>query len=108
MQAGRLRHRIAIQIRSSSQDSYGQPVETWTTQHIRWASIEPLQGREFFSADQVNSEVSVRIRMRYLAGITAGMRVLYDNEPYNIEAVINPKMRNKDLQLMCSVGVNNG
>lgn len=109
MRAGKLRHRITIQSRHVARGTMGGESAKWVdvVQGIP-ASIEPLNGRELFTAQQVHSEVTVRIRMRYRPGIEAKMRAVYQGVVYSIQYAINPELLNSELQLMCSVGVNEG
>lgn len=106
--AKRLRERITIQQPARVADAHGQMVETWTTFATVWAAIEPLQGREFFSAQQENAETKTRIRIRYREGVMPDMRVVYDSRYYNIRSVINPREHDREMQLMCTEGVNLG
>ena len=108
IRSGKLRHTVIIQEPDETGDELGQPVKTWIEFAKVRASVEPLQGREFFSAGQYNSEVTVRIRMRYIEGVTTKMRVSFKSKIYNIEAPINFQERDIELQLMCSEGVNDG
>ena len=108
MNAGMLNKRITIQeltAGSPTQDTFGQPSESWTTFSEVWAAVEPIQGREFWAQQQVQSEVTVRIRLRYLEGVTTQMRVSYAGKIYAIESVIDPKERHAEMQLMCKEGV---
>jgi len=108
MQAGKLRHRVTLQRRVESQDATGAVVWTWTSFATVWASIEPLTGREYFAAAQVQSAIDARIRIRYLANVTAKMRVLHVAERgspslvtyYAVETVIDPEERGGELVLM--------
>ena len=102
MQAGRLRHQIIIQQQSSTQDTHGQLVETWSTFATVRASVEPLRGREYFGAEQEQAEVSTRIRIRYIAGVLPKMRVLFGSKLYDIVSVINAEERNFHMELMCN------
>ncbi len=95
------RHRITIQEHVTGQDEAGQPVDMWQDVATVWAAVEPLRGREYFAAAQVQAEVTTRIRIRYRRGIRPDMRVLYDGRLYNINAVIDPEERHMELQLMC-------
>lgn len=75
------------------------------------AAIEPLRGKEFMESMAVQASVAVRIRIRYsstVAALDATWRAVHGSKVYSIEAVINPEMRNRELQLMCSQGVNQG
>ena len=66
MNAGRLDKRITIERMESGQDELGQPIEGWIPTYSVWASIEPLQGREYIAAMAAQAERTVRIRLRYL------------------------------------------
>lgn len=97
----RLNKRVTIKQLTTTTDEYGQPQDTWTDFCTVWAGIEPLQGREYFAADQENAEVKVRIRLRHRNGIDRTMKVVYKTTEYEIIDIINPKMENWELQLMC-------
>lgn len=110
--AGTLRHRGTIQERvpagSPATSSSGEAIDTWADVATTWMSIEPIRGREFFSAEQVQSAVDVRIRMRYREGITSKMRIVVAGVPYNIVSVIDPEERHVDLEIMCERGLSDG
>lgn len=111
MRAGKLRHRIVIEtLTAGSPDQLGtgEIDEAWATYLTVWGSVEPLDGKALFAAQQNHSEVEVRIAIRYQSGITAKMRVSYGGKYYNILAVIDPELRNRELHLLCSQGVNDG
>lgn len=108
--SGILNKRITIQelvTGSPEKDSFGQPNSSWDTFAQVWAAIEPIQGREFWAQQQVQSEVTIRIRIRYLSGVTSAMRVLYGSRVLTIESVIDPQEKHKEMQLMCSEGAKN-
>lgn len=106
--AGKLRHRITLQQQASTKDTHGQVTTTWSDVATLWAAVEPIRGREFFAASQVNSEVTTRIRMRWRSGVTAAMRVSFDSRIYDIQAVIVPSEVHDEMQLMCKEGVTAG
>jgi len=103
--AGRLRHRVEIQNYEMTQNDWGEVIYTWSPWATVWASIEPLQGREFFAAQALQSQTTVRIRMRYRPGVTSVMRVLWGGQIYDIESVIEPQSRRQELQLMCKTSL---
>lgn len=100
MRSGKLRHEITIQAVTTTQDGYGGQTESWSTFATVRASVEPLQGREYFAAQQVQAEVTTRFRIRYLSGVTPKMRVLYDGRTFNVASVINPNERSHELHIM--------
>lgn len=101
IESGKLRHRITIQQRSTTQDVYGEPTDTWTTFATVWASVEPIIGREFFASEQVQAEVTTKIRIRNLDGILPKMRVSFGSKIYDIKAIMNIEERNREILLMC-------
>ncbi len=110
MRSGRLSQRVSIARHVETTDDYGQLLATTSTFATRWAAIEPIGGREYFTAQGANSDVSVRIRLRYdsaVSGLTAGNIVLHNGVTYDIESVINPSMKGEELVLMCKTGVRN-
>lgn len=125
MQAGRLRHVVTVQrlvAESPQQTPEGEPETSWGTYCTVYAEIAPNVGREFFAAAQQQAEVDTKIRMRYETGvndqITAAMRVLHPTtcpcgvpaeQIYAIKAPpINVEMRNREIVLMCGLGVVEG
>ena len=85
---GKLRSRVDIQSRSTTQDAIGQPVETWTTFATAWAHIRVMGGLEAIKAGAVTSTLKASIRIRYRTGIDAGMRVLHGGVVYQVLAVL--------------------
>lgn len=103
MQAGQLRHRLALQSPSET-IVRGEAVVTWNTVATRWAKIEALQGRELWNARQVQPDITHRIELRFETGIAltskwrlllAGTRVL------EILAVRRPEERAINWLLDC-------
>ncbi len=103
MEAGKLRHRVVIQENTPTRDSYGDEVDSWSTWATVWGAVEPLTGREAFSAgaNQRLAEVTHRIRIRYRSGVLPTMRVTWRSRTFNIQSVIEPETRDREIQLMC-------
>ena len=108
MRAGRLRHLVVIQEPTETNDSQGQAIKAWGTFATVHAAVEPLNGREYFAAAQINAETTTKIVIRWLDGITQKMRISYDSKVYNIESIRNIGERDRQIELMCSEGVNDG
>ena len=106
MKAGVLNQQVRLEVQTTVQDDYGQPLNEWLPVATLWAAVEPLQGREYIAASMLTSAVEARIRLRYRPGVTAAMRVIHGQDTYGIQAVIHIKSARQELQLMCkSVGV---
>lgn len=97
-----LRHRITIEQLTTTQDVYGGIIETWSTFKTVWAEISPLRGREFWEAQQINSQIAGKILIRYVDGVTPDMRVKFGSRYFNIEAAFSPKEKRELLQLYYS------
>ena len=88
MQAGRLNRRCTLQAPGTAQDELGQPIHGWTDVATLWADIRMKSGLESIKAGAPVSVVQASIRVRYRAGITAGMRVVHNLVAYEIKAVM--------------------
>lgn len=108
MRAGDLRKRVLIEQRATTQDTFGEQVQTWTTFASAWAAIDPLSGREMLAAQAFNQEVTHSIEIRYISGVNARMRINYGGRLFNINAVLNENERNRKLVLTCSELLNDG
>lgn len=100
MRAGNLRNYVVIQRSTETHDSNQELILTWSTFASVWAEILPLIGREYWASRQVVSEVTGKIRIRYLAGVTAKMRVIDGSKTYDIEAVIDVENKHEELVLL--------
>lgn len=101
MNIGAMRHRITIQQLVESSNTFGEVEKTWQDVATLWASIEPLRGREYFDSQQINAEVTTRIRIRYRPGIKPKMRAVYGERIFDIQSVIDVEERHKEIHLMC-------
>lgn len=103
--AGRLRCRITFQRFDGACDAYGAPLladdEHWADYASAWAAVDPLSGREFFTAAQSQSEVTHRVLLRYMAGIETEMRILYGERRFSIVSSRDVSERHEYLQLLC-------
>lgn len=108
LSAGKLNKRVTIERAVSGSpavNAYGEPVVIWDEVDVVWSSVEPLTGREFWAQQQVQSEITVRFRIRYRDDILNGMRIVYNSAYYMIKSIIDPLEKHEELQLMCSEGV---
>jgi len=110
MQAGTLNKRIKISqlvTGSPAVDDFGAPNTSWEEVDTIWAAIEPISGTEFWAQQQIQSEITVKIRIRYRNDIAVGMKAEYNNKTYMIKYIIDNQESHKELWLMCSEGVIN-
>lgn len=102
MQAGKLNRRVTIETPTITRGAdFKEPVETWATFATVWAAIEPLSGRELQVFRQTESEVSIRVRIRYLAGVLPKMRVVHGARVLRVESVIDKVDAHREIELLC-------
>lgn len=107
MRSGQLRHKVTIEAFTSTQDEYGEPIETWApladTPRV-WAQIQSkAMGERFISGgEQVQAEVSHTVTIRYRTDITVHMRILDRARYLQIENVVDVTGMERELTLMCS------
>jgi SPP1 family predicted phage head-tail adaptor len=104
MKAGPLRNRLILQSQNNTRGAAGGIVKGWSTEATVWGSISPLTGREYLAIQQTQNEASVRIVMRYYAGLDETWRVVNGGRAYAIVSVINENDRDRMLTLMCLQG----
>lgn len=105
MQAGKLRHRLVIESYTQAVDIYGEPIPTWATLVTRWGSVEPLSGRELLQAQEIRAETTHRVRLRYYSGLRPEQRIKFGTRYLHILAIINPRERNAEMELLCKEAV---
>lgn len=100
--SGEFRHPIAIQKLDKIRNEYGEIIDTWVDFIEVRAAIYPLSGKDFFSAETLNSEVTHKINIRYVEGITSAMRIKFGVRYFEIiSPPINFQEKNVLLQIMC-------
>lgn len=108
MRLGPLRHRVTFQSRKTARDEYGQPVEGWDTVTTLWASIDPISGRELLTAQQVQTEVTHRIRCRYWTGLETSQRIVFGARYFDIKSLINTREIGASLEILATEGLSDG
>jgi SPP1 family predicted phage head-tail adaptor len=101
---GKYRHIVTFQTISSVRDEYGQITDSWEDTYTTRAGIFPISGKDVFTRDFVQSEISHRIHVRYNPEIkiTSEMRVLFGTRIFSIIAPpINFQEKNIELQILC-------
>ena len=102
MRAGLLRQKILLQRQAFVQNELGENVSDWSDVATLFAQAQPLRGREYFASinTQQLQSADVRFRLRYRAGITPSMRIVWDGFAHLIQSVINVDGRNREMELM--------
>lgn len=102
MQIGKLNKRIELQRITETADSYGEPVQTWTTYATRWANVSPLKAQEMLVSSQNKATTTHIVTIRYLDGITIEDRIKLGSRYLNIDSIVNQDERGEQLILSCT------
>jgi SPP1 family predicted phage head-tail adaptor len=102
MQAGTLRHRVAIKKRDSGVDRLGQRDGEWRTVRTVWASVNPQAGQESERGRALLAQGNMQVVMRYNADVDEQCRLEFKGRTFNIGSVDNLDERNIQLTLTCS------
>ncbi len=105
MRASKLRHLLTIEQVTETQNSYGEPVPSWSELARVYGSLEPLQGRELFSVSMVDNEITSKAVIRYRDDVTPKMRVKFRDEYYQIKVIRNLGTKDRELELLLTTGV---
>src|SRR5690606_41399875 len=101
MHAGQLRNIVTIEKRGEGYDEAGQPVTTWSTFATVRCDVRHLSGTETIKADALTPAVRTSIRIRWLEGVTAGMRAQVESSVYEMRAVVPGMGRRRVVGLGC-------
>lgn len=102
MDIGKLRQRITFQSCRKVADGHGGwNAPSWDDFATVWAQVEPLSGREYYFAAQVKADLTHRVGIRYLAGLTEEMRVKFGDRYLEIETIIDIKELHKFMEILC-------
>lgn len=108
MNIGKLNQRITIQKKETLTNEDGFEVEEWINHKTVWASVKNINGKEFFQAQQAQSQASKKICIRYLKDLDSSLdpkvtlkyRIKYKNNNYNLIYSDNIQEKNKFIELL--------
>jgi SPP1 family predicted phage head-tail adaptor len=102
--AGTMKQRISIQTPSPTQDAAGQPIVAWGAlaggSNLP-ARVESVAGGETVRGRQVSAEATTLLTVRWLAGVTPEMRVLYEGRTLGIVRASDPDGGRRELRIEC-------
>jgi SPP1 family predicted phage head-tail adaptor len=91
MKIGKMRYRITLQYPMGTVDDWGNALDSWQDLATVWADIVPMSGREYLTASQATSETTYKIYIRYIPNINPKMRIIHNEQVYEINAVLGDR-----------------
>lgn len=99
--AQELNTKIGLERFESYRDSDGILHEEWVTYGEAFAKVEPLVGREYLAAAQVQAEGLVKVTIRYRDDMQPSDRAVIRGESWDIQSIQNIRFKNRELLLYC-------
>ena len=101
---GRLTNRITFNSKTSVSDSAGGFVNTLVAYYTCWAQIvrDSESKTNLVEKDSINNEITFRIRYTTSKVFDNKLVILFKNNLYLINSVINESDRNKYFMISCS------
>ena len=94
-------HVIIIEKGTKVSDGAGGYKEDWTVFKSINAHVQPISGKTFFHAQQIESEINYKVFTEFDKEITSSMRVMHQNKPLIIDTIIDQGGMNEVMVLMC-------
>ena len=105
--AGMLQEPVTFQRLTLTTDGIGGSTKAWASVAgaPARAHVRPVSGNERLAAARIDAEVSLRVTVRYFAGLRESDSVLIRGRRHNITFINNVEFQNRWLELTVSAGV---
>ena len=97
---GKFNKRINILTTVEGTNVVGDTILTPTIFKTVWASVSPIRGRDYVEAKKYQAELTYKITIRYLTGVTPDMQIQFKTRIFLIQDIINPFEHNEMLEIM--------
>lgn len=99
---GRLDRKITLRQRTVTRGDAGGQIEGYSDVATIYAEKLDVAGREYFAAQQVNSEITTKFRIRFREDIRPTWRIRFEGKDYNIASIAEIGGRRRWLEIMAS------
>jgi SPP1 family predicted phage head-tail adaptor len=100
MRTGKLRNLAKIQQNTPTRDTAGGEIAAWADfVSSWWCDLVGVKGGEMYRGRVVHAQADYQASGRYVAGVTAKMRVTLGSRTFDVMAVENVDNRGRELQL---------
>lgn len=103
MRAGQLDNRITIKRRVLTKNAHGEDVVTYEDHVTVWSKKSDLRGKEYFAAQQVNSDITTEFTIRYRGDVLYTDRIQDGSLSYNINQIVELPRRKGQVILASAV-----
>lgn len=101
MNTGKLRKRLSFQSKGTAKNTMGEQT-VWTEYYAAWGSIDVMKGQLMFSTAEFVSQSTYSIGIRYPKGVNIAVsdHIVCEGRTFEIQAILNKEMRNRELQVL--------
>lgn len=96
MRAGALDRPIRIETPVETQDEFGQPIVVWQTLASVWANVRSVDAIESYTASRELATTAKRFLFRWVTGLTAKDRIVYEGRNYDIVSIAEREQRGRE------------
>lgn len=94
MQSGKLDRQITLRHRVLTRNDHGEEIVSYADYATVWAKKSDLRAREFFAAQQVNSDLTTEFTIRHRSDVLFTDRIYDGSMSYNIGQIVEiPRKR---------------
>ena len=99
------KHRIELVTTEITLDELLQEITEEVSFGSFWADIKTVRGQEIFTAGQQLTLSTVRFIIRYVPDVNNDMIIVYNDNRYKIEEILNDNMNNKTLTIVATASI---
>ena len=101
---GKLNKRAEFQTGTRTSNGSGGFTKTWNKTFVVWCRLIPKLGNESVTGRQQTHEVRYEIKIRYRTDIKSSMRILINDEVYNVKSFVDLESNEKYLTISAIKG----
>jgi len=98
---GAFRHKAEFLSPPGGTTATGAPSGDRPVFKTAFVSVEPILGRELYAALTADSNVTVKIRSRYIEGVNDFMRIRVGDDVYDISSIVDIMNSHKEFLMYC-------
>lgn len=108
MNIGRMRQRVTFIKCIEKEDELGQSMQKEQEYCTVWATLVPVKDGEYYETDKIKEELTWKLYVRYITGVTADMLIKYKEHAFKIVSVIDRDFKQRILEIMCVENIQGG
>lgn len=101
MQAGKLDKIFELQAPDDNTGTAGEGLPNYTTVARLHGGFNPVSANDVLMARQQGSSRTESIKIRYHAGLTNDMRLVWRGRYFYVDSILNRNEKNKEIDLLC-------